>query len=54
MYMICLQGTVGLNLKYSLHMTNAKDDDILRHEFSADEFCTYHKTVCVTILKAED
>ncbi|XP_048775740.2 transmembrane protein 145-like isoform X1 [Ostrea edulis] len=31
-------GTIGLNLKYSLHMTNGKEDDILRHEFSADEF----------------
>jgi hypothetical protein len=33
-----LQG-VGLNFSYSFHMTNAKEDDLLRHEFSADEFC---------------
>ena len=33
-----LQG-VGLNFSYNFHMTNAKEDDLLRHEFSADEFC---------------
>lgn len=31
-------GGTGLNFSYTFHMTNAKDDDLLRHEFSADEF----------------
>uniref|UniRef100_K1QLI5 Uncharacterized protein n=1 Tax=Magallana gigas TaxID=29159 RepID=K1QLI5_MAGGI len=43
-------GTVGLNLKYSLHMTNAKDDDILRHEFSADEFYILPIDISFTIM----
>ncbi|CAC5416115.1 Transmembrane protein 145 [Mytilus coruscus] len=31
-------GGTGLNFSYSFHMTNGPEDDLLRHEYSADEF----------------
>ncbi|CAG2228871.1 unnamed protein product [Mytilus edulis] len=31
-------GGVGLNFTYNFHMTNGPEDDLLRHEYSADEF----------------